>query len=117
MYERKPSGMAEYLAAYGWHFSKLLAQSAVDRYGGAPMMSARQWEEKTRGMDAIQKAKGYDAQYLFCKFRHDFPDFSEIQVLRMVCTFLENNYEEAALTHYYADCIACDVPVIWEDAI
>ena len=66
MYERKPSGMEEYLSNYGWHFSKAMCMWAIsmmkDRkgesfevrctqrryseiYNGKPLYLADKWDE------------------------------------------------------------------------
>lgn len=127
IYERKPAGMEEYLANYGWHFSKAMCMWAIS------MMKDRdnkpiKAKEKTE-LDELLKAnsikvepKGYDAVYVYAMASADFKGSSlvdEAHILKYVGDYLGDvdGYEGIAFTRFYADCIAKGIPVQWDDML
>lgn len=116
IYEIKPAGMDKYLSIYGWHFSKAAARFALGESKETIMLPA-QMEKVSKNYPNIRNAKGYDAYFLIAKFALLYPDFNSAQVIALVDSFLAHSYDSAAFTHFYADCIANDIPIIWEDLL
>lgn len=128
IYDIRPRGMDKYLAEYGWHFSKPMAEYAIsrmkDRNGSKVQMKDRKILEdalKSLGAD-IEKLKGYDIVYVEAMARSDYYGNSittDAQLHKFVMDYLcdRDGYEGVALTRYYADCLAKGEPIIWEDMI
>jgi len=130
-YGQYPSGMEEYLEAYGWHFSKKMCEWAVSR-----MFKT---ENKKRvyidmidkdSLDSIMKRyglklthdSGYDAVYVVNMCKADFYGKSirdEASLAQYVFDTIEDAdaYEGMVFTRFYADCIGSGTPIIWEDMI
>ncbi len=126
IYEVRPAGMDQYLASYGWHFSKKMYEWAVS------MMSSRTGEKITpvakEEFDSMMQRygsttlvyKGYDALYVFAMAKADFLGSSlqtEQQACRFVRDYLEDKdgYDGVTFTRFYADCIAKGMPILWEE--
>lgn len=118
IYERRPSGMDEYLAIYNWHFSKRMAEFAARNFcKGVGLYQPEVFEKLCQGTEVLRLMKGYDAYYLAARIRHTHPSLSERQVICMVEDCLRNDYDTAPLTRFYADTMATDTPIIWEDML
>lgn len=127
-YERLPSGMEEYLSNYGWHFSKKMAEWAVSLMTGRDGEPVRmknkdvvcEWlKENSVDTKAIV---GYDAVYVEAMARADFYGSSildEAQLAKFVSDYLgdPDGYDGVALTRFYADCMATNTPVFWEEML
>lgn len=128
-----PSGMEEYLNAYGWHFSKKLAEYAASRMKRANPATGKEeslqvWDKskteellKKYGIDTSEYI-GYDHVYVINMARADFYGTSiadEMHLALFVKDYLTDvdGYDEIALTRYYADCIGSGQPIPWEDVI
>ena len=125
--------MEDYLALYGWHFSKKLAEYACARMkrknlttGKAeaiPYWDKTKTEEILRryGMDPAQ-FNGYDAVYVINMARADFFG-SAIADDQHLAYFVKDyltdvdGYDEVAMTRYYADCIGSGEQIPWEDVL
>ena len=133
MYERMPSGMEEYLATYGWHFSKKLCQWAVSRMKykdertgqdqHVQMMSKEDLDTMFQrfGVDPTEFT-GYDAVYVFHMAKADFGRGSlsdDHRLIMYVKEYLQDpdGYDEIAMTRYYADCIGRGEMPDWEECI
>lgn len=117
-YERRPSGMDAYLSMYGWHFSKRMAQFAAEKFcNGTGIVETKLLETICKDFDVIKHNNGYDAHYLFARFRSMMPGYGEKDIARLVDCWLKNNYETSAFTNFYSDCIANGIAIIWEDMI
>jgi hypothetical protein len=132
-YSKYPSGMREYLEAYGWHFSKNMYEFACTLFKKenpvtkkAEMMESWTKEQiddmfKKHNIKLTNKF-GYDCYYkvnwaksMFMKTSID----DEIHLIKLVKDCLDNinSFEEAPFTHFYADCIGKGIPIIWEDML
>lgn len=109
--------MDKYLSIYGWHFSKQMAKFAAERFCKLDLLSTDVFDKITNNLPHIRAGKGYDSYYLIAKFKSVFPKLDELAILSVVEQYLTNTYESSAFTHFYSDCIAQDVPIIWEDMI
>lgn len=117
-YETRPSGMDKYLSVYGWHLSKAMAKFALLHLcPESELMDVSTFETLSAKYPKIRAAKGYDAYYLFCKFKIIMPQLSLHQIAPFVETYLSKTYDTAVLTHFYSDCIANEIPIIWEDLL
>lgn len=116
-YEHKPSGMSEYLSTYGWHFSKRMAEFAAGKLFGSKILDLDTFASVAANTDISIKNKGYDGQYLFCRIRNLHPYLSEQQAIRQTSDILSNYYDTSVFTEFYADCLANDIPIIWEDML
>ena len=130
-YGSYPSGMEEYLSAYGWHFSKKMCEWAVSRM--------YKMENKRRiGIEMMDKAnldalmsryglkltrdKGYDAVYVANMCKADFYGKSirdEASLAQYVYDTIEDAdaYEGMVFTRFYADCVGSGTPINWEDML
>lgn len=115
-YEKRPSGMDEYLSTYGWHFSKAMAKFAISQfYPDQELPTIETMNKYASRCVAIKTAKGYDAYFLFVKFRMLIPEMQLGQIALIVDSYLSKNYDTMAFTNFYSDCIANGIPIIWED--
>ena len=131
--EKFPAGMEEYLASYGWHFSKRLCEWAVGR-----MKKASQISGKPVPVNAVDRAKveeilkrhnvdcsefkSYDHVFVYHMAKADFANSSlpdEQHLALYVKDYLcdPDGYEGIALTRFYADCIGKGDAVPWEDVL
>ena len=104
--DKFPSGMEEYLAHYGWHFSKKMCDWVVSK-----MYKKSDSGEKEK-VNALEK-KDVDAlleRYgitLENKNGYDVKDYVDDP----------DGYPELPFTRFYSDLIGKGIPVIWEDVI
>lgn len=124
-YEIKPTGMEQYLSAYGWHFSKAMCMWAVgmmkDKNGNKVQhYTKEQLADLMNKTNDKAEAKGYDDVYLAAMVKADFwggSITSEGQLVKYLCDVLndKDGYEGMVFTRFYADTIAKGIPIIWED--
>lgn len=118
--------MAEYLSAYGWHFSKKMAEWAVgmmqDRNGSKVKLKDKEqlYNEFKQYSVPTDDFVGYDAVYVEAMARSDYfgsslPD--DAHVYKFVYDYLcdKDGYDGIALTRFYADCIGKGCPIYWEE--
>lgn len=133
IYGKYPSGMAEYLEAYGWHFSKNMYNWACTLFKKDNPVTKKPEPMEVWSKDQIDEMfkkhnikinanLGYDRYYkvnwakaMFMKTSVD----DEIHLIKLVKDCLDNinSYEEAPFTHFYADCISKGIPIMWEDML
>lgn len=130
-YSKLPSGMKEYLEAYGWHFSKKMCEWAVSK-----MRVKEDASGKTKKLDAVKKDEveemlkkynvklendaGYDAVYVANMAKADFFKSSiadEQHLVMFIKDYIDDvdAYPGMPFTRFYADCIGSGTPIIWED--
>lgn len=130
--DKFPSGMEEYLAQNGWHFSKKMfdwVTSLMYKIDGAgkrikfPISSKESVDELLRryGINLNNKF-GYD--YVFaanmCKADYLGSSVTDEQHLALfVKDYIDDpdGYEELPFTRFYADCIGKGISIPWEDLI
>ena len=130
-YDNLPSGMREYLATYGWHFSKKMCEWAVgnmkvEKNGKPEKLEAMKRDDveemlKKLGIK-LEKDKGYDAVYVANMAKADYfkssiPD--EAHLAMFVKDYIDepDGYEGLPFTRFYADCIGSGTPIMWEDML
>ena len=127
--EAMPSGMAEYISMYGWHFSKRMCEWACSRMykvvnDRKEYISpyTRDWlEQLLRNWSiSVNGADIYDALYVANMCKADFygssiPD--DQRLARYVGDVINDAdaYDGMVFTRFYADCIGGGVPINWED--
>ena len=130
-YDNLPSGMREYLAAYGWHFSKKMCEWAISRMkvekNGKPekleAMKRDEVEELLKKLAVkLENDKGYDAVYVANMAKNDFykssiPD--EAHLAMFVKDYIDDvdAYPGMPFTRFYADCIGSGTPIMWEQML
>lgn len=123
--------MREYLATYGWHFSKKMCEWAVGNMkvekNGKPenleAMKRDDVEEMLKKLGIkLEKDKGYDAVYVANMAKADYfkssiPD--EAHLAMFVKDYIDDpdGYEGLPFTRFYADCIGSGTPIMWEDML
>lgn len=131
-YSKLPSGMKEYLEAYGWHFSKRMCDWATgkmkckDETGKAkklePMKKDEVEELLKKHNVKLENDKGYDAVYVANMAKNDFYK-SSIQDEAHLALFIKDYIDDVdaypgmPFTRFYADCIGSGTPINWEDVI
>lgn len=123
--------MREYLATYGWHFSKKMCEWAVgnmkvEKNGKPEKLEAMKRDDveemlKKLGIK-LEKDKGYDAVYVANMAKADYfkssiPD--EAHLAMFVKDYIDDpdGYEGLPFTRFYADCIGSGTPIMWEDML
>ena len=123
--------MREYLATYGWHFSKKMCEWAVgnmkvEKNGKPEKLEAMRRDDveemlKKLGIK-LEKDKGYDAVYAANMAKADYfkssiPD--EAHLAMFVKDYIDDpdGYEGLPFTRFYADCIGSGTPIMWEDML
>ena len=126
-----PSGMKEYLDAYGWHFSKKMCEWAVSMMKRKNQQTGKdepiEYIDKDETEEFLKKynvvlpdVKGYDAVYLLAMVRSDFfksAIVDEQHLALYVKDFFSDpdGYPTMAFTRFYADCIGSGTPIDWLD--
>ena len=126
-YSRFPSGMQDYLSAYGWHFSRKMCDWAVGKMktkGGALEPLSRE------DLDAILKKYGIklendtacDALYVANMAKADYfgRSISDMAHLALfVKDYLDDpdGYRGLPFTRFVADCMGSGNPIMWEDML
>lgn len=123
--------MEDYLAVYGWHFSKKMCEWASSRMYRTEGKEKKYITPYTRdhlnnllvqyGME-IKGAKGYDDVYIANMCKADFLNSSirgESELLQYVKDVIEDPdaYDGMPFTRFYADCIGSGTPIQWDDMI
>ena len=131
-YSKMPSGMKEYLEAYGWHFSKKMCEWATgkmkckDETGKAKKLEPMKKDEveellKKYGVK-LENDKGYDCVYVANMAKNDFYK-SAIQDDAHLALFIKDYIDDVdaypgmPFTRFYADCIGSGTPINWEDVM
>lgn len=132
-YDRFPSGMREYLAAYGWHFSKKMCEWAVsqmkckdDATGKLKRLEPMKKDEvdellKKNGLK-LERDAGYDACYVANMAKADYYKRSiadEAHLAMFVKDYVDDvdACEGMPFTRFYADCIGGGKAIMWEDML
>lgn len=130
--DKFPSGMEEYLAQNGWHFSKKMLEWATsEMYKGdisgkrtkIQSLSKDVVDELLRKYGIILKNKfGYDYVFAANMCRADYSGSSvpdEQHLALFVKDYVDDpdGYEELPFTRFYADCIGTGKPIPWEDVV
>ena len=130
--DKFPSGMEEYLAQYGWHFSKKMFEWATSnmykndasgRKIPIQIMNKDAVDELLKRYGIVLKNKnGYD--YVFaanmCKFDYlgtSVPDEQRLAIFIHDYVDDPDGYPELPFTRFYADCIGLGIVINWEDLI
>lgn len=130
-YDNLPLGMREYLATYGWHFSKKMCEWAVgnmkvEKNGKPEKLEAMKRDDveemlKKLGIK-LEKDKGYDAVYVANMAKADYfkssiPD--EAHLAMFVKDYIDDvdAYPGMPFTRFYADCIGSGTPIMWEQML
>lgn len=132
MYDEFPSGMKEYLKAYGWHFSKAMCEFAVSRMekedaNGKKVkiqpFSKEEVDSKLKQYNVeLKKKEGYDYVYAANMCKADFLG-SSVPNEQYLALYVKNvcddpdAYDGMIFTRFYADCIGSGTPIIWEDML
>lgn len=125
IYEELPPAMREYLSQYGWHFSQAMCEMAVgnmrDRNDKKITPYTKEQLDQMIKQYGVQlkNDKGYDALYVANMCKADYLGSSitsEQNVMLFVKDFLDDKdgQDTKALDHFYADCIAKGIPLLWE---
>lgn len=127
-YGSYPSGMAEYLSTYGWHFSKKMCDWATGKMSKGKNIPFNQLDKEK--VDSIllsnnvklDKNKGYDYVYIANMCKADFYGSSindEHKMAMFIKDYIDDYdaYEGMPFTRFYADCIGSGTPIIWEDML
>lgn len=130
--DKFPSGMEEYLAQYGWHFSKKMCDWATsnmyktDSNGkkvGIVRMSKEDVDKllESNGIK-LENKFGYDYVFAANMCKSDYlgksvPD--ELHLALFVKDYVDDpdGYPELPFTRFYGDCVGTGTPINWEDAI
>lgn len=128
-YTRFPSGMREYLEAYGWHFSRKMCEWAVkgmktkDEAGKPKKLEAMKKDEVEELLKkhsiTLENDKGYDCVYVANMAKSDFMKSAiadEAHLALFVKDYIDDpdGYEGMPFTRFYADCIGKGMPIDWE---
>lgn len=123
--------MREYLATYGWHFSKNMCEWAISRMkveknGKTEKLEAMKRDEVEELLKKLavklENDKGYDAVYVANMAKADYfkssiPD--EAHLAMFVKDYIDDvdSYPGMPFTRFYADCIGSGTPIMWEQML
>ena len=125
-YEKLPSGMAEYLSNYGWHFSKKMAEWGVSMLKDINDKKVAP-KDKKQIIEMLQMYNiptedivGYDVVYVEGQLRSDCYGSSyedDMHLAKGIGDRIndKDKYEGMELTRFYADCIGRGIPIYWEE--
>lgn len=127
-----PSGMEEYLAQNGWHFSKKMFEwVASTMYKKDPngkqikiqTYSKENVDEILRRYGVVLENKfGYDYVFAANMCKADYlgssvPDEQRLALFVKDYVDDPDGYPELPFTRFYSDCIGKGIPINWEDLI
>ena len=127
-----PSGMEEYLAQYGWHFSKKMCDWATsnmyktDPSGKKISITRLKKEDVDKLLESngvkLEHKLGYDYVFAANMCKADYlgssvPD--ELHLALFVKNYVDDpdGYPELPFTRFYGDCIGTGTPINWEDML
>lgn len=127
-----PSGMEEYLAHNGWHFSKkmfewvssnMYKKDPSGKKFKVPILSKEMVDEllKKYGI-ALDNKFGYDYVFAANMCKADYlgssvPDEQHLALFVKDYVDDPDGYPELPFTRFYSDCIGTGTPIPWEDVI
>ena len=127
-----PSGMEEYLAHNGWHFSKKMFEWVTSNMYKKDANGKRVKIQviSKEGTDELLKRYGivldnkYGYDYVFaanmCKADYlgsSVPDEQHLALFVKDYVDDPDGYPELPFTRFYSDCIGTGTPIPWEDVI
>lgn len=123
-----PSGMEEYLSAYGWHFSNKMCEFGISKMTKGNNQKINKYTKEDvnsilmRNGITLKNDIGEDKVYVANMCIADYYGSSVIdenRLAKFIKDYLDDpdGYEEVAFTRYYADCIAKGIIIPWEDVI
>ena len=130
--DRFPSGMEEYLAQYGWHFSKKMFEWAVSKMyktdGNGKRIPISPITKDTidtickNNNVNIQNKNGYDYVFAANMCKADYLGSSitdDYHLALFVKDYVDDpdGYPELPFTRFYADCVGTGTPINWEDML
>lgn len=131
--DRFPSGMEEYLATYGWHFSKKLCElacSKMRKYNpSTKKVESTDFWGKEKVEDLLRRYaidpsqfSNYDHVYVANMAKNDFLGSSITDEQRLAYYIKDyltdpDGYDEVAMTRWYADMIGMGVSISWDDVL
>lgn len=130
--DKFPSGMEEYLAQNGWHFSKKMVDWATEgmykedpsgkRIKMQPMLKNDVDELLKRHGVIIKNKFGYDYVFAANMCRADYFGSSVIDELHLALFVKDyvddpDGYPELPFTRFYGDCIGTGRAIPWEDVL
>lgn len=130
--DKFPSGMEDYLAQYGWHFSKKMCKWAVsnmyktDINGGKTKINEITKDTLDKLLDAngikLNNKFGYDYVFAANMCKSDYlgssiPDEQHLALFVKDYVDDPDGYPELPFTRFYGDCIGTGTPINWEDMI
>lgn len=127
-----PSGMEEYLANYGWHFSKAMCCWATSRMYKTDVNGKKvyitPWSKEE--VDTLLKKtnitltnkNSYDYVFVANMCKADYlgssvPDEQHVALFIRDYVDDKDGYPELPFTRFYADCIGSGTPINWEDML
>lgn len=128
MAQLQPSGFAEYMAAYGGHFSKKMCEWAVGMMKTRDKKKLSPWTKEqvesilTKNGVVLNNDKGYDKVYVANMCKSDFLGSSVVDESRAafyVKDLLDDSdgYDELVFNRFMMDCMGKNIPIMWEDML
>jgi len=130
--DKFPSGMEEYLAQNGWHFSKKMCEWVTSMMYRKDA-NGRKIKVQTYSKEAVDDVLkrygvvldnkfGYDYVFVanMCKADYWGSSISDEQHLALfVKDYVDDpdGYPELPFTRFYADCIGKGIPINWEELL
>lgn len=128
-YEVLPSGMEEYLASHGRHFSRPMLEWAVslmkDRNGSkGSVVEKKDFDNimKAYGLELNRKDGFYDGPYVWAMAKSDYMG-SSITDERHLALFVKDYIDDVdgnktrPFDEFYINCIAKGIDIPWQDII
>lgn len=126
-----PSGMEDYLAHNGWHFSKKMCDWAVSRMykmengkkTPIQMLEKEIVDTMLKKYNVMLDNKiGYDYVYAANMGKADYYGSSIVDEQRLALFIKDyvddkDGYPELPFTRFYADCIGSGTPIDWESML
>lgn len=130
--DKFPSGMEEYLAQNGWHFSKkmfewvtsnMYKKDSNGRKIKVQTLSKENVDELLKKYGIVLENKfGYDYVFAANMCKADYlgssvPDEQRLALFVKDYVDDPDGYPELPFTRFYSDCIGMGIPINWEDVI
>ncbi len=132
-YSKFPSGMREYIDAYGWHFSKKMCEWAISKMRYKDEATGKEkkvepWSKEDvdemlkKNNITLEHDMAYDACYVANMLKADFykksiPD--EMRLCLHIKLYLDDIDGDPcrAFDEFLATCIGKGIPIIWQDML
>jgi hypothetical protein len=123
-YDDRPDDMKNYLKYYGQHFNKKLCDFAISKmdHGKTPIKKEQIDQILSTYKVELKNNELYDYVYVYNMGNNDFlgssiPDDKHLVLYVKDVIDDKDGYDGIVFNRWYADTVACGIPIEWDDML